>query len=420
MAANRVGKTTAGAFEVTCHATGLYPSWWEGRQFDEPVEVWCAGTTTETTRDIVQMALFGPPNAIGSGMIPGRLIESPRARPGVADSIETVWVKHVSGKYSHIGLKTYQQGRTAFEGTAKHVIWCDEEPPLDAYTEMLFRTITVRGLTLITFTPLQGRSSVINSFLEPENEEAARYKWYIQAGWDDCPHLDEAEKQAILATTPPYQIDARTKGSPSLGAGAVYPIPESEISCAPFDVPSHWPRAYGLDTGWRRTACIWGCRDPSSSVIYLYSEHYQGQGEPASHADAIRSRGEWIEGVIDPSCLGSSQVDGRTMMEIYERLGLRLTPAVNAVEAGIAEVWQMLVGGKLKVMTTCQNWLREFRGYCRDERTGRVNKRDDHLMDATRYLVVSGRELMKTTPTKKKPEPEFGNYYSSHSSGWMR
>src|SRR6202050_1128299 len=33
MAANRVGKTVAGGFEATCHLTGRYPSWWEGRRF---------------------------------------------------------------------------------------------------------------------------------------------------------------------------------------------------------------------------------------------------------------------------------------------------------------------------------------------------------------------------------------------------
>jgi hypothetical protein len=30
MAANRVGKSEAGAYEVTCHLTGQYPDWWGG------------------------------------------------------------------------------------------------------------------------------------------------------------------------------------------------------------------------------------------------------------------------------------------------------------------------------------------------------------------------------------------------------
>src|SRR6516165_12482645 len=35
MAANRVGKTVAGAFEVTCHLTGRYPHWWQESRFDK-------------------------------------------------------------------------------------------------------------------------------------------------------------------------------------------------------------------------------------------------------------------------------------------------------------------------------------------------------------------------------------------------
>jgi hypothetical protein len=103
-------------------------------------------------------------------------------------------------------------------------------------------------------------------------------------------------------------------------------------------------------------------------LVYLYSEHYQGQGEPALHAHAIRARGAWIPGVIDPSCLGSSQIDGRTLMDLYRELGLSLQPAVKAVEAGITEVWNLLVSGQLKVLASLTNWFREFQKYPRDDK----------------------------------------------------
>src|SRR4051812_16043481 len=59
MAANRVGKTDAACYEVTCHLTGQYPSWWEGRKFTHPVDVWLSGDTSTTVRDILQKKLFG-------------------------------------------------------------------------------------------------------------------------------------------------------------------------------------------------------------------------------------------------------------------------------------------------------------------------------------------------------------------------
>jgi hypothetical protein len=120
-----------------------------------------------------------------------------------------------------------------------------------------------------------------------------------------------------------------------------------------------------------------------------------------------------MTGVIDPACLGSNQVDGQNLMDIYRRLGLELQPAKNSVESGLWDVWQLLVSGKLKIFKSCQNWLSEFRKYHRDE-DGKIVKRDDHLMDATRYVIVNGMPLMKTAPA-----PETAYHHAPRPSGWM-
>jgi|SRR5438309_3296974 len=124
------------------------------------------------------------------------------------------------------------------------------------------------------------------------------------------------------------------------------------------------------------------------------SEHYAGLQQPSLHAEAIKSRGEWIPGVIDPAAQGRSQADGEQLIALYRRFGLKLQPAVNAVEAGIYATWQMMSSGKLKVFASLGNWLQEFRLYARDK-DGKVIKANDHLMDATRYLIVSGLSLMQ-------------------------
>lgn len=173
MAANRVGKTMGGgAFEVACHLTGLYPEWWPGRRFWHPVSVWVAGDTYETTRDILQLTLLGEvayhghrKTVDGRGVIPGALLGRPTWRQGVQDLVNTIAVQHVSGGRSLLGLKSYDQGRKSFQGTGKHVIWLDEEPPMDVYNECLIRTATLDGITMLTFTPLSGLSEVVMSFL---------------------------------------------------------------------------------------------------------------------------------------------------------------------------------------------------------------------------------------------------------------
>jgi hypothetical protein len=64
------------------------------------------------------------------------------------------------------------------------------------------------------------------------------------------------------------------------------------------------------------------------------------------------------------------------------------------------------------------NWFREFRRYHRDDKgSGKLGKRDDHLMDATRYLIVSGR-LQMQLPPEPEPPPRF-EYYRGPDA-WMQ
>jgi phage terminase large subunit-like protein len=165
MAANRVGKTIAGGYEVVCHLTGRYPQWWQGRRFTGPVSVWAAGDTSETVRDIIQLELFGQIGEMGTGLIPADSIIDTTRRNGVPDAIQSATIKHVSGGKSSLGLKSYDQKRKSFQGTAKHVIWLDEEPDLSIWSECLMRTMTTDGLMILTFTPLLGISEVVKTFL---------------------------------------------------------------------------------------------------------------------------------------------------------------------------------------------------------------------------------------------------------------
>jgi phage terminase large subunit-like protein len=166
LCANRVGKTEGmGGYEIALHLTGAYPAWWEGRRFDRPISAWAAGTTHEKTRDVVQKKLLGPPTALGTGLIPKARIGRHMAKGGVPEGIALVHVKHVSGGNSLLVFKSYEQGRKGFEGEEQDVVWLDEEPPMPVYVECLTRTMTNNGLVMLTFTPLEGMTDVVLSFL---------------------------------------------------------------------------------------------------------------------------------------------------------------------------------------------------------------------------------------------------------------
>lgn len=190
LAANRIGKTETAAYEITRHLTGRYPKWWPGVKFEHPIEAWAAGDTRQTTRDIIQQSLMGKhegvPTGEWGGMLEPHLVAKVvRATGGVANCLDTVYVEHVE-KYhgapllSELAFKSYDQGRRVFQGTAKHIVWLDEEPPdgadaqesqaqgsSDIWTECLLRTMTVTGgLVMATFTPLRGMTPFLKQYIE--------------------------------------------------------------------------------------------------------------------------------------------------------------------------------------------------------------------------------------------------------------
>ena len=256
-------------------------------------------------------------------------------------------------------------------------------------------------------------------------------KRVVFASWSDVPHLTEAMKLAQLADMDPHMRDARTRGIPFLGSGAVYPVPTEVIEIKPFTIPDSWPRAFGMDVGWNRTAAIWGALDRASDILYLYDEHYVAEENPNTHANAIMGAGinsnyraKWLPGVIDPAANGRSQNDGTRLLETYRNLGLDLEMATNAVDTGIHEAWLRLSSGRLKVFSTLQYFFKEYLLYRRDKQ-GKILKnkaRPDHLLDSMRYLVVSGLQRMKPVPYSvlhNNERPEYGDPFAMSERSWM-
>jgi phage terminase large subunit-like protein len=165
MMGNRCGKTVAGAYELTCHLTGLYPHWWVGKRFNRPIKAWACGQSNKTVREILQTELVGKLNDFGTGMIPASLILHRTSKAGIAEALDSVYVKHVTGGTSSVTLKSYEEGPTGYYGASIDFGWADEEPPASIWTEMLMRTMTTDGACILSFTPLAGLSEVVLSFL---------------------------------------------------------------------------------------------------------------------------------------------------------------------------------------------------------------------------------------------------------------
>lgn len=224
----------------------------------------------------------------------------------------------------------------------------------------------------------------------------------VNAGWDDVPHLTAKKKREMLASTPAYLREARSKGIPAIGEGAIYPYKWEDISCPPFKIPDYYKRFYGLDVGDARTAALFGALDPDQGIIYFYSEYYAGSLPVLNHANSLKSRGPWIKGAVDPASRAASVVDGRRVFTEYRKHGCLLTIADNSVEHGLNLVNTHIQGGTIKFFRTLHHTKGEMQYYRRErkETTGeiKIKKINDHLMDAMRYAVVTGLRLARVKP----------------------
>ena len=394
LAGNRVGKSFAGLFEDTCHLTGIYPDWWEGRKFDKPIKMWVATPTSEKTRDVVQRELIGHITDFGTGFIPkDSIIPSTSGMPGtlkmgVSKALDSVLVKHISGGQSELKFKSYREGVLSFESDKIDVVHLDEEPPLEIWASCLARTMTQNGIVYLTETPLLGMTSLLTELIE-RNKNCH----VIMATWDDAPHLTKEQKERLWESIPEYQREARSKGVPALGAGAIYPIADEKICIDDFKIPDHWPRIRGMDTGWNWTSAVWLAFNPDTEERFIYSEYKIGQEKPPIHAQAINNRGKWIDGPCDYA--GTDQSDGKKIIKEYQRLGVDVYKAdKRGKEGDLFDIYNLMVEGKLKVFQSCRMWFEEKRLYRRNEK-GKIVKENDHIMDSMQYAL-------KVTPDRWK------------------
>lgn len=390
MAGNQLGKTLAGGMELAMHATGRYPEWWAGRRFDRATVGWACGITGEVVRDTVQRVLVGRPDKTGTGTIPKDALGELVSARGIPDLLDTIKVRHVSGDWSSIGLKSYLSGREKFQGETLDFVWFDEEPPIEIFTEGLTRTNVGNGPVWMTFTPLLGMSDTVRRFLQEKSPD----RRIISMTIDDVGHYSEEEKARIIASYPAHERAARTKGIPTLGSGRIFPVEESLIACDYREFPAHWPRLGAMDFGWDHpfaaVELVW---DRDTDTVYVSRCHRLREATPIMHAAALKAWGDlrwfWPRDGRRETLEGA----GIALADQYRKQGLdmwhehsQFEDGSVSVEAGLMEMLDRMQSGRFKVFKSHLDWWEEFRLYHRKD--GRVCKEGDDLMAATRYGVM--------------------------------
>jgi hypothetical protein len=264
-----------------------------------------------------------------------------------------------------------------------------------------------QGRMILTMTPLKGYTEMMSYFLESANDQNETIKtspeivrngrYYIQATWDDNPHLSEETKTQLRSSLKPHELEAREKGIPSVGSGLIYQVSESEFLIDPIEIKPHWACVFGMDVGFfAPTAVVFLAWDKDNDIIYAYKEYSVSERTAAQHASTLMMMGcDWIQGICDPAVNQGSQRDGERLIDDYAKAGLYLNKGKYAKELAIDTILDRIRTGRFKVFNTLKKFMDEWRMYSRDDK-GKIIKGRDHLMNALEFVMLDGLPLAKT------------------------
>lgn len=218
---------------------------------------------------------------------------------------------------------------------------------------------------------------------------------------EDAEHIPAEERARIIASFPEHEREARSRGVPSLGSGRIFPFAEAAVAIPAFEIPAFWPVLGALDFGWDHpTAAVRLAWDRDADRVYVTHAYRESNATPVTHAAALRAWGENLPWAWPHDGMQTEKGSGVQLAEQYRRQGLAMLAeharypetrddtrvSRTSVEAGVADLHDRMLTGRLKVFAHLADWFEEFRLYHRKD--GVIVKQFDDLMSATRYGIM--------------------------------
>lgn len=351
-------------------------------------------------------------------------LSSPRNWPKSVPLKE--WPGH-PGKNWVLEFKSFEQGRQAMQARAIGGAWFSEQFPWNIYTEVFrgLREFGYPGSIWMEFTPIDPARSI---------EIQRQYELWIEGdpstkSWEffrlntkaaaDAGHVDKAWFDSFSAGLTDDMRETRLAGAFANYEGQIYSefnprvhLIDNEEFIGMFGgkMPAQGSiihkRSFDWGAGEENAFCgHWGMKD-AAGTWFIYDEYYSNNQSYtiADHCDEVKSLHPWPNDPWHRQSYGDPS--GVIWIREFARNGIPIQPARNSVHIGIDAVKRLLQPCKATgeprlfiVRDKCPNLARQMQTYRWERSSGQgINprdakpnplKKDDHAVDALRYLIFT-------------------------------
>lgn len=408
IAANRIGKSDVGTYELSIHLTGLYPEGWTGYRFTGPIEAIALGVDLATLAksDQLQEKLLGKVEDRGTGFIPKDCIVEIKNKVGMGATVaETIRVQHYDADGNPDGISrllfgSYSQGQDVLMGLALNFVLIDECPSDDTILpQSIKRTWGFKGdaRVLCTFTPEKGINRTVSSFWDEKGEY---HDGLVRATLWDADIYTREQKEAMVKSIPPWQKGFSIEGIPSAGTGAVFQgiMKENLVSPDLSYIPKHWKRMAACDIGFQDDFVVhFGAEDPNTGELWIYDEMTFKQTDAVLIANAVKAKQQGYIPLMMPQDAKFERGLGTTFQKIFREAGCIVNEELAAnwrlqsdgknksIAPGIMYLRDLMAKAMFKITFRAELFLKEFDMYSYDN-NGKFKDKWNHSIDTARYL----------------------------------
>lgn len=441
--ANRSGKSRAVAQEIVWYLTGEHPY----QPVPKECRIWLVSAAYRTIKEGVYAHVK---NVLPMWMVAdvGPMIQ------GGWDIPSYIRMKN-GNELNFISGEGKEDARKKVQGAEIDILAVDEEIDGVLMEELLVRIGSRGGRVMVSATLLRSEQWCLDledrAALGDPDVQLFRLtaKRAVERG-----HLSAKVVKEWENTFSEENREVRIEGKSRRHQGLIYKEFSEKNVIDDQDIPADWTRYCAIDPGWRTCAVLWIAVSPSNKC-FVYREHYwhgakyreildnifaaegyrEMQRETLLSADhpelGTKMEKVWVfdenktEEIqihwIDPSAFGHEVSGELKIGHLLASEGLTCAPARNDRELGIELCRRSIMADwdgvpALRVFRSCANFLKEIRSYrvhqdtsgaTQNEKPGLPPKKNDHLLDAWRYMALGGLEYVPVSHERRAYEKKI-------------